>query len=93
MPMECKMTSLSVCRTVLLRIYVARTLGVKDVSYQALIAIPTVVVVVEIAICRPAVATKTAVHPVLPIHACDTTLAPSSDTVLDNAMPWAKLSK
>ena len=77
----------------MLRIYVVRTLGVRDVSYRAPIAIPTAVVEVEIAIFRPAVATKTAVPLVLPIHACDATIAPSSDRVPDNAMPRAKLSE
>ena len=91
--MTCKMTSPSVCRTVLLRIYVVRTLGVKDVSYQALIAIPTVVVVVEIAIFRPDVVTKTAVPLVLPIHACNAKNVPFSDTVPDNAMLLEKLSE
>ena len=87
------MTSLSVCRTVLLRIYVARTLGVRDVSYRALIVIRTGVVVEEIAIFRPDVVTKTAVPLVLPIHACDAKLVPSSDMAPGNAMPWVKRSK
>ena len=91
--MECKMTSPSVCKTVLLRIYVARTLVVRDVSYREMTEIPTVVVVVEIAIFRPAVATKTVVHAALPIHACDAKLVPSSDMAPGNAMPWVKRSE